>query len=131
MYVDTLHLKSNRSLVEVANLIFPLFQLKNFEPKESSHYPTGRYFIARNKAFDLRISVEDAPGFEDYQYWLTFSYVDKAHRSQNDHLQILLENNLELCRARGDDRNPSREIYGLDSNKKITSKVEPIKKKSL
>jgi hypothetical protein len=128
MYVDTLHLRDERPLQNVANEIFPLFQIKNFEKKESSFYPTGQYFVGRDKAFDLRISVEDDIGFEDYNYCLVFGFVDKAQRTLNEPLKVLLANNCQVCRSRGDDRNPGREVYTLSPEKQIVSKLESLKR---
>jgi hypothetical protein len=126
MYVDILHLKDDRSLPEVANEIFPLFKIKSFEKRESSFYPKGLYFVGRDKTFDLRISVEDDIGCEEYQYALSFGYVEKEQRSRNEALRMLLSHKYEVSRPTGDDRNPTRDVYSLNPNNEIVSKTEQL-----
>jgi len=128
MYVDTIHLKDERALLSVANEIFPLFGIKNFEKMENSFYPKGQYYRGRGELFDLRITVEDDIGYENYDFCLVFGFIEKAHRNQDDVLRVLLSNNYDVCRARGDDRNPAREVYSLGADKQIIAKIEQLKR---
>jgi hypothetical protein len=128
MYVDTLHLKDDRSLVSVANEIFPLFQITKFEKRESSFYPTGQYYLGRGATFELRISVEDDIGFEEYNYWLVFSHHDKSDDGPREVVRTLMAKNYRICRGLGDERNRTREVYSMGPDNQIVATNEPARK---
>jgi hypothetical protein len=127
MFVDTFHLKDERSLVDVANEIFPIFQITKFEKRESHFYPKGIYYLGRGNTFELRITVEDDIGFDDYGYCLVFGHLDKSPEPRRQVLRTLLGKNYQLCSARGDERNPVREIYSIGPDDKIVAKTEAVK----
>ncbi len=129
MYVDTLHLKDERSLVSVANEIFPIFQITKFDKHSSTFYPTGQFYLGRCPAFDLRVMVEDEIGYEEYNFCLVFGHHDRASDGRREVLRTLLKLSYQLCSPRGDERNPTRDVFSLGPDDQIVAKNEPVKTK--
>lgn len=65
------------TLDSLAEKIFSMVSVKNFEERSNSHYVDGRYFIGRTEKVELKVMLSDDSDYLDLPFWVRLSAIDR------------------------------------------------------
>ncbi len=126
MPIATLHVAisgmAGASLDEAARRIYGCLGVDDYGERESSNYPSDRYFRGERDGARFDVSLEDDPGFDEYQFWVTVRLPSDFRAGLQEFLPgpigALLRCGMQVSRRMFDDPEATskqivREIYSL------------------
>lgn len=77
------------SLSEFAESVYAMFQISDFEERESSNYVDGFYFTAVSGTRIFKIMLSNSESHLDLPYWLRVSSIDESKPFSNEEIDAI------------------------------------------